>query len=178
MADQVSRKRSVAAKSQPVEPARHYAPRGIAALLAPVLRPALRRRGAALATLIEDWPAIVGPDVAARSLPVKCASGTLTIGCAGPDALEFQHMAPALIARINLAAGGQTIARLRFIDLPPVDQVRPIRSGLQGNRHGGALIVPTDGPPFDGVSLLDGPVGEALARLARGLRTRRNPSLG
>ncbi|WP_262313145.1 DUF721 domain-containing protein [Acidiphilium sp. AL] len=161
------------AKAPPVEPARHYAPRGIAALIAPVLRPALRRRGAALATLLEDWPAVVGPGIAARSLPVKCAAGTLTIGCAGPDALEFQHMAPTLTARINLALGGQIVARLRFVSLPAADRVKPGRSEIGRDQLGAALVA-----PVDAAALPDGPIGAALARLARGLRTRRSSGLG
>ena len=173
MADQGSRQGSVAAKPPPVEPARHYAPRGIAALIAPVLRPALRRRGAALATLIEDWPAIVGPEIAARGVPVKCAAGTLTIGCAGPAALEFQHMAPALIGRINLALGGPAIARLRFVSLPAIE-----RAGSGGSEIGGSQLgaVPADVAAL--AALPDGPLGAALARLLRGLRARPGAGAG
>lgn len=159
MAERDARKRSVAAKPPPVEPARHYGPRGIAGLLAPVLRPALRRRGSTLAALIEDWPAIAGPEVAMRSLPVKFAAGTLTIGCAGPDALTFQHLAPTLIGRINLALGGQPVARLRFTDLAipaPPAQIRPAAR-----------------PAPDLTDLPDGPIGAALARLRQNLGERR-----
>lgn len=160
MAEQGSRKRSVAAKTPFVEPARAYGPRGIAALLAPVLRPVLRRRGTTLASLIEDWTGIVGPDLAARSLPVKYAAGTLTIGCSGPDSLEFQHSAPMLIGRINLALGGQPITRLRFTDL-----VVPLLPSVPAVVQ--SALTPQTPPP------LDGPLGEALARLRNGLeRTR------
>ncbi|MDD2875690.1 MAG: DUF721 domain-containing protein [Acidiphilium sp.] len=151
----------MAIKPQPVEPARHYAPRGIAALLAPVLRPALRRRGAVMATLIEDWPAIAGPDIAARSLPVKCAAGTLTLGCAGPDALELQHMGPGLIARVNLALGGTPVERLRFTDMKQPAGQKPVPS---------RRVLPGSIPlPASSVTLPEGPIGEALARLRRGL---------
>jgi hypothetical protein len=167
MAEQGSRKRSVAAKPPPVEAARHYAPRGIAALLAPILRPALRRRGAALATLIEDWPAIAGAEIAARSLPVKCAAGTLTLACSGPDAVELQYGAPGLITRINLALGGNPVARLRFTDaVVPVKarSNRSVRLASEAERRGPAL--PARAAV---VNLPDGPLGEALARLQRGL---------
>lgn len=157
MAATGSRKRSVTEKTQFVEPPRHNAPRGIAALLAPVLRPVLAKRGTALATLISDWPGIVGPDVAARSVPVKFAAGTLTVGCAGPDALAFQHLAPTLIGRINTALGGAPVQRLRFADLPVVAQPRPSRPVQRS-------IVANEPP-----SLPDGPIGEALARLHAGL---------
>ncbi|MGC9269152.1 DciA family protein [Acidiphilium sp.] len=155
----------MAVKKLPVEAARHYAPRGIAVLIAPILRPALRARGVSLATLIEDWPAIAGSDIAARSLPVKCAAGTLTLGCTGPDALELQHTAPALIARINLALGGGTVARLRFIDLPRSVVDRPV-SLRRLDRQRDDMIL----PPLTGAATLpEGPVGVALARLRQGL---------
>ncbi|SIQ47169.1 hypothetical protein SAMN05421828_10548 [Acidiphilium rubrum] len=161
MAEQGSRKRSVATKPPPVEPPRHYAPRGIAALLAPVVRPALHRRGMALATLVEDWSTIAGPDIASRSLPVKFAAGTLTLACTGPDALELQHRTPDLIARINLALGGGTIVRLRFIDMP-----RPPAERTKSRR----TAITTEPPPLTGPDALpDGPIGEALARLRLGL---------
>lgn len=152
------------AKLPPVEPPRHFAPRGIAALVAPILRPALRRRGASLATLIEDWPAIVGVAIAARSVPVKCAAGTLTLGCTGPDALELQHQVPALMARINLALGGAPVARVRFVDLPPGgDGGKPV--ARSGRRREVAVTEPCEGLP-------EGPIGEALARLRRGMGRR------
>lgn len=154
------------AKAPPAEATRYYAPRGIAALLIPVLRPALNRRGAALATLIADWAGIVGPDIAARSLPVKFAAGTLTIGCAGPDALTFQHMAPTLVGRINMVLGGAPVERLRFSDLTIEPPARPI-----GKPERELLIAPP-------AKLPEGPLGEALARLHAGLdRRRRNHRL-
>lgn len=149
------------AATPPTPPPRRDGPRGIATLIAPVVRPALRRRGAALAALVADWVTIVGPEMAARSQPLKFAAGTLTVGCAGPDALEFQHRAPALIARINLALGGAPVVRLRFADLPAAPQPRPPQA-RHGARSGGqAHRLPPDLP--------DGPMGEALARLHAGL---------
>jgi hypothetical protein len=68
-----------------------------------------------LASILEDWEALVGPEIAARSQPVKLAVGSLTLACAGPDALELQHRAPALIGRINQALGGAPVTRLKFV---------------------------------------------------------------
>jgi len=152
-------------KPAPVEPPRHFAPRGIAALLAPIVRPALRKRGASLAILIEDWPAIVGAEIGARSVPVKCAAGTLTLGCAGPDALELQHQVPALIARINLALGGAPIARVRFVDLPPSAAAPVTVLRRLDDRRGEAAVPSRAGLP-------DGPIGDALARLRDGIVRR------
>ncbi|OYV56734.1 MAG: hypothetical protein B7Z76_05070 [Acidiphilium sp. 20-67-58] len=150
------------AKPRPVapEPPRHSAPRGISALLAPVLCPVLARRGAVLGTLIADWPDIAGPDIASRSQPTKFAAGTLTLGCAGPDALALQHLAPVLIGKINLALGGAPVQRLRFTDMTVPAPIR---------RAAPASV--TQAPPPAG--LPDGDLGDALARLHRGLQRQR-----
>lgn len=148
MAARRSQQKDVAGNAAPVEPARHYAARGIGTLLAPVLRPALRERGPALAAVLEDWEALVGPEIAARSQPVKLAAGCLTLACAGPDALELQHRAPALIARINQALGGAPVSRLKFIAAAPA----PAPST--------ALARMTDAPP-----VADGSLEAALTRL-------------
>ncbi len=151
------------AKPRPVapEPPRHGAPRGISALLAPVLRPVLARRGAILGTLIADWPDIAGPELASRSQPTKFAAGTLTLGCAGPDSLALQHLAPVLIGKINLALGGAPVQRLRFTDMTIPAPIRPATP-----------VAAADEPPPAG--LPSGDLGDALARLHRGLRQRRN----
>lgn len=141
------------------EAPRHNAPRGIAALLAPVLRPALRRRGSVLGTLIADWGDIAGPEISSCSHPVKFAAGTLTIGCAGPDALALQHLAPTLIGKINLALGGAPVQRLRFTDMIIPATTRPLRP-----RHKASA------PP---AGLPDGPLGDALARLHQGVTRQR-----
>jgi hypothetical protein len=148
MAVRRSQQKDVAGNAAPVEPARHYAARGIGTLLAPVVRPALRERGPALAALLEDWEALVGPEIAARSQPVKLAAGCLTLACAGPDALELQHRAPALIARINQALGGAPVTRVKFVAAAPA--LAP----------GAGLAPVSDAPPP-----VDGSLEAALKRL-------------
>jgi hypothetical protein len=63
---------------------------------------------------MEAWPCIVGPALARSTTPRRLAQGTLTIGCTGPVAMELQHLATELTARINQYLGSQTIKRLRF----------------------------------------------------------------
>ncbi len=100
--------------------ARHvYGPRPLGALLPAVTRTALRRRGPALGHLLADWPAIIGPALAAITTPRRLAAGTLTLACDGPVALEMQHLAPQIIERINVALGHHTVARLRFVRATP-----------------------------------------------------------
>jgi hypothetical protein len=106
------------------KPGRHiYGPRPVGALVPALVRPAFRRRAPATAQVLADWEAIVGPALAAVTTPRKLFSGTLAIGCAGPMALELQHMAEPLMARINAHLGNVAVTRLRFVQdsqpLPP-----------------------------------------------------------
>ncbi len=97
----------------------------VAALLPGLTRAAFRRHGAALTAIAADWEAIVGPALAAVTVPRKLAAGTLTLGCSGPIALELQHLADQLMARINMHLGGAPVQRLRFVQLPPAAPVAP-----------------------------------------------------
>jgi len=141
------------------EAPRNYAPRGIAALLAPITRPAFRRRAPAAAQLLADWPQLAGVELAARAAPVKFAGGTLTLGCSGPTAMELQFAEAQIIARLNLGLGHNMVERLRFVQqsprLPATPQARPVPRNV---------ALPEDLP--------QGELGEALARLYHGLKTR------
>lgn len=92
-----------------------YGPRPVAALIAPLVRPAFRKRAPAAAAILTDWDRIMGPALAAVTQPRKLFAGTLTIACAGPVAMELQHLAPALIGRINAHSGQVIVTRLRFV---------------------------------------------------------------
>ena len=61
------------------------------------------------------WGAIVGTDIAALTKPRGLCSGTLTLACYGPIALEVHHLAEALMARINGHLGRVAITRLRLV---------------------------------------------------------------
>jgi hypothetical protein len=142
------------------EPARNYAPRGIAALLAPVVRPAFRKRAPAAAHLLADWDSLAGPQLAALAAPIKFAGGTLTLACTGPAAMELQHLAPQIIARLNQAVGQAMVERLRFIQqAPSITPSKPIATP-------GKPLPPPDNLP-------QGPLGEALARLYQGIGIKR-----
>jgi hypothetical protein len=138
---------------------RNYAPRGIAALLAPITRPAFRRRAPAAAQLLSDWPQLAGPELAARAAPVKFAGGTLTLGCSGPTAMELQFSQAQIIARLNLGLGHAMVERLRFVQQTPRPPSTPAARAAPRD-----ITPPADLPP--------GALGEALASLYRGLKTR------
>jgi len=105
-------------------------PRALGSLLPGVTRPAFKRKSPAGALLMVDWPAVVGPALAAVTQPRRLAAGTLTIACSGPIAMELAHLAPQLIGRINAHLGRVAVEQLRFAQLaapaaPPTARPKP-----------------------------------------------------
>jgi hypothetical protein len=152
------------------QPARHvYGPRPLGALLPAVTRAAYRTRPPATAQVMADWPVIVGPALAAVTAPRRLAAGTLTVGCAGPVAMELQHLAPQLIARINTHVGSTVVSRLRLQQdggaasgpaLPPRRDAKPTEAAIRAAERAVA-------------GLPDGPLRDALASLGRTVLTAR-----
>ena len=104
------------ASADPPSAMRHvYSPRTLASLLPAITRPAFKSRSPAAVQLMTDWAALVGPQTAAIAAPRRFSGGTLTLAANGPAALELQHLAPQLIARINTGLGRQIVERLRFV---------------------------------------------------------------
>jgi hypothetical protein len=95
------------------------APLPLSSLVPAITRPAFRKRSPAGAQLLADWATIVGPALAAVTSPLRLTAGTLTLACAGPVAMELQHLAPELIARINAQLGKVAVERLRFVQQAP-----------------------------------------------------------
>jgi hypothetical protein len=149
------------------EPSRAYGPRGIGGLIARVTRPGFRRRSPAAIQIMTDWMEILGPDLGARTVPQKLSAGTLTIACAGPTAMELQHFAPQLLARINGHVGGHgdkaPIQRLRF-----VQQASAAPSGIPPRPSRTRAARP---PPE--IDVAPGPLKDALLRLAQAMQDRR-----
>ena len=132
---------------------RSWGPRSIGSLLPAVTRPAFRSRSAAGAQIMADWPAIVGPALSRTSAPRQLNRGTLTLACAGPVALELQHLTGQLIERINAHYGRAVVEQLRF-----VQATAPITS---------APIPPKRPPsrPIEIPDMKDGALRDALAAL-------------
>jgi hypothetical protein len=108
-----------------VERRRGLAP--VAAAAARVAAPLLKKRGLAEARIVTEWRAIAGDLVSERSAPERLVrarqgdgsgGGTLRLRVAGAWALEFQHIAPELIARINAYFGYPAVARLQLVQAP------------------------------------------------------------
>lgn len=141
-----------------------YGPRPIAALVPPLLRPAFRRRAPATAQVLADWEAIIGPALAAMTTPLRLTGGTLSIGCAGPVAMELQHLSDELRGRINAHLGQVAVVRLRFVQssLPAAPAAGPPPSR------------PASAAASRAVSgLKPGELRDALERLGRAVLTER-----
>jgi hypothetical protein len=106
-----------------------YGPRPVGALVPTVTRLAFRARPAATAQIMLDWAVIIGPALALVTSPRRLSGNTLTIACAGPVAMELQHLALEVVTRINTHVGRDVVRSLRFMQVgslpPPVMPPRP-----------------------------------------------------
>jgi hypothetical protein len=150
--------------------ARHvYGPRPVGALMPHLTRAAFRRRSAATAQVLADWSAIVGPAIAAVTTPRRLGAGVLTIACAGPIAMELQHLAGEVMARINTHLGKQVVTALRFVQTPGL-MVPPLPSQRPPDAGGLAVVeASVEGLP-------EGELRSALASLGRAMLTSPNRS--
>jgi hypothetical protein len=114
---------------------RTYSTLPLAQLVPGVTRPAFRKRSPAGAELMADWANVVGARLAVATEPRRLTRGQLTIACAGPMAMELQHLAAELIDRINTYAGTKLVDRLRFVQdhvaAPPATVPNPRRVAIE-----------------------------------------------
>jgi hypothetical protein len=125
------------------EPARRRVACRVGGLLGSLLPPAARRRAFAEASILGDWPTIVGPELAARCAPIALRGGTAGRGGATLElavrpgaALELQHTAPQLVERVNGHLGWRAVARLalRQGPLPEASATEPTEKGSPSGR--------------------------------------------
>ena len=141
------------------------APVPVGQLIPRLTRPAFRKRSPAGAQVMADWPQVVGPALAAVTSPIRLSAGTLTLACSGPVAMELQHLAPELIARINGHLGRVAVERLRFVQQAPAGAPRPAAP---------PPAAPLPAPVRDRLAgLPEGELRDALEKLARGVYRRR-----
>lgn len=162
------------ARETPAQAPRTGGVRHLAALLPRLTRSALGRRGFAEGGIVADWPAIVGPELAASSLPERLvfphgarSGGTLHVRVSGALALELQHLEPQVIERINGYFGYAAVARLKLRQAPiPPRRVR---------RPDAAPLPPAAAREIDSAvaGVADPDLRAALAGLGRALRARR-----
>ena len=142
------------------------APLPLGALIPSITRPAFRKRSPAGAQILADWAQIVGPALAAATSPLRLTSGTLTLACSGPVAMELQHLAPELIGRINGQLGRAVVEKLRFVQQAPAGSPRAAAPRP-------AAAVPVPASVQDRLAALpEGELRLALENLARGVYRR------
>lgn len=137
-------------------------PRLVGSLVPALTRPAFKRKSPAAAQIMADWPDLVGPALAAVTQPLRLASGTLTLACSGPVAMELQHLAPQLAGRINAALGRAAVERFRFVQQAP--------AGVPVRRRPPARPVALPEPVESALDRVESAeLREALERLGRGV---------
>jgi hypothetical protein len=104
-----------------------YGPRPLGSLVPTVTRPTFRKQNPASAQILADWEIIVGPKVASMTVPRRLDRGVLTIGCAGPAAMDLHYMGVEVINRINTHLGGQPVHSLKFTQAGMPRSPPPIR---------------------------------------------------
>jgi hypothetical protein len=148
-----------------------HAPRPLGAILPPLVRPVLRKRAPSIAALLAEWEAIVGPAIAAVTVPRRLAAGTLTLAASPPIALELQHLAPQLLARVNTYLGSEAATRLRFapsaVAAPRQKVPRPPSPEALAEVAASVAVLP-EGALRDALARL----GEALAAAADATRQK------
>jgi hypothetical protein len=112
---------------------RRYQIRAIGAAVEKIAKPLFGARGFGAASVVTQWPAIVGPVLARSTLPERIAYSQgersegalhLRVSSAGL-ALELQHLEPQLIQRINSHFGYRAVARIRLIQGPTPEKNEP-----------------------------------------------------
>ncbi len=113
--------------------------RPLADLVGAAIDPVLARQGFSESDLILHWDDIVGERLAANSRPIKLQwpprpagqrpeappqPATLVVRVEGGFAIELQHMADQVLARINAHLGWRCIGRLTFKQ-GPIERADP-----------------------------------------------------
>jgi len=138
--------------------------RAAGASLSRIVGPIVARHGGGiLARLKSEWPAIVGPELAAVTWPEALArGGSLKLRVAPAKALELQHRAPLVLERVNLFFGREVATRLLLVQAPLPLAAPPPRSPER-------LIRPGEAAALDRqlADVASPELREALARLGR-----------
>lgn len=114
----------------------------VGAYVPAIARKVFETHGFPSASILSDWPEIIGADFAAITAPERLvwprggnqshldeenpqrisshrrSGATLILRVDGPRSLEVQHIAPQLLERINTYFGYRAVAELRIIQGP------------------------------------------------------------
>jgi len=113
----------------------------LGAHLGELMGPALAARGLGEASLVTHWPEIVGADIARYARPIqlqwptrgaktnldeKMKAATLVVRIDGAFAIEAQHAALTIVARVNAHLGWRCVEKLAFRQGPLAPLTKPI----------------------------------------------------
>jgi hypothetical protein len=108
----------------------------------PLVEPVLAKHGFGESSLIADWPAIVGANLAGGCRPIRlqwpprppkrdlsspAEPATLVLRVEGAMALEIQHSAAVIVERVNAHLGWSCVGRLAFRQGPIEQASSPVR---------------------------------------------------
>ncbi len=141
-----------------------------------ITKAAFARHGFAQADLVSHWADIAGADLAAISAPERIkwprgpgeepqkSGGTLVIRAAPGRALDLQYEGPRLLARVNSFFGYGAVTHLKVTQGGRLPAKAPRRA-----------LIDSANPVCDQQlgTLEDGPLKDALTRLARGIHGSR-----
>jgi hypothetical protein len=157
--------------------------KAVGSFLPGLTRRAFEKYGFSAATLVTDWPAIAGSELAAVTAPERLrwprqieteegeapsAKGrpgaTLLLRVDGAHALSVQYGARQIIERVNAYFGYAAIAELRLVQAPVGEALQRARPAPRPRPE--PLTAEVAG-------VADAPLREALARLGAGIRAAR-----
>lgn len=156
--------------------------RPIGAYAGRALDPAARARGFATTTLLSEWPAVVGADLAQFTMPDRVVwprrrnengdeppqgrrggGAVLVLRVEGPRAIEVQHRSDQILERVNTYFGYRAVVEMRILQAPVTRQ---------------AKVAPSQVPPLDpgalspSVHIENEGLRAALARLGSAAKRR------
>lgn len=159
--------------SQPNVPERARRMRAVSDLVPEVGGAAFRRFGFVQSTIVSRWKEIVGARYAAVSVPESIrfppgrkSGGTLTLVVEGAHAPMMQHVAPAIIERVNRFFGYEAVERIAIRQgLVRIEAKRP--------KPAPAQMAPIPAELGDSLrEVADPELRACLESLARGLSSR------
>lgn len=161
-------------------------PRAVGTFVPGLTRKAFEKYGFSAATLLTDWAAIVGAELAAYTLPERLKwpraveafsetetgkegrpGATLVLRVDGPRAIEVEYRSRQIIDRINAFFGYRAVAEMRIIQGPVAPPAKPQAAAPR------PVAAPAQAPAPEIERIADPNLKEALARLEAGVLARR-----
>lgn len=163
------------------------APKAVGSFVPRLTRKAFEKYGFSAATLLTDWAAIVGPQLAGYTAPerlkwpravdaygdpVQGAEGrpgaTLILRVDGGRALDIEYRKRELMERINSYFGYRAVADLRILQAPVQSATTPLPRSVIAPRSGARTVIAPEISAIPNEGLRD-----ALARMEAGIAAAR-----